>query len=152
MKVDPALAGFDLSVYQNQGEDIIKRLDNLIDNGKLGARPRGLRPLLLPPPISHDHGHLPGRPPSACSWPSPPCTSPARTLTFGHSIQGAVNFKSFGMVLIGGMTSATLFTLLAVPVFYHPHRRRQERLQQHPGERFHSIFQGGNRGMTTGVR
>ncbi len=39
-------------------------------------------------------------------------------LTFGHTIQGAVNFKSFGMVLIGGMTSATLFTLLAVPVFY----------------------------------
>jgi len=29
-----------------------------------------------------------------------------------------VNFKSFGLVLIGGMTSATLFTLLAVPVFY----------------------------------
>jgi HAE1 family hydrophobic/amphiphilic exporter-1 len=39
-------------------------------------------------------------------------------LTFGHTLQGAVNFKSFGMVLIGGMTSATLFTLLAVPVFY----------------------------------
>jgi len=39
-------------------------------------------------------------------------------LTFGHTIQGAVNFKSFGLVLIGGMTSATLFTLLAVPVFY----------------------------------
>ncbi len=39
-------------------------------------------------------------------------------LTFGYTIQGSVNFKSFGMVLIGGMTSATLFTLLAVPVFY----------------------------------
>ena len=39
-------------------------------------------------------------------------------LTFGHTIQGSVNFKSFGLVLIGGMSSATLFTLLAVPVFY----------------------------------
>ncbi len=39
-------------------------------------------------------------------------------LTFG-SAQGAdVNFKSFGLVLIGGMASATLFTLVVVPVFY----------------------------------
>jgi len=29
-----------------------------------------------------------------------------------------MSFKSFGFMLIGGMTSATLFTLLAVPVFY----------------------------------
>ena len=39
-------------------------------------------------------------------------------LTFGSSENMGVNFKSFGLVLIGGMTSATLFTLLAVPVFY----------------------------------
>jgi len=39
-------------------------------------------------------------------------------LTFGNAVEMGVNFKSFGLVLIGGMTSATLFTLLAVPVFY----------------------------------
>jgi len=39
-------------------------------------------------------------------------------LTFGSSEDMGVSFKSFGLVLIGGMASATLFTLLAVPVFY----------------------------------
>lgn len=39
-------------------------------------------------------------------------------LTFGTSMDMGVNFRSFGLVLIGGMTSATLFTLLAVPIFY----------------------------------
>lgn len=39
-------------------------------------------------------------------------------LTFGSTEGMGINFKSFGLVLIGGMTSATLFTLLAVPVFY----------------------------------
>ncbi len=39
-------------------------------------------------------------------------------LTFGSAVQMGVNFKSFGLVLIGGMASATLFTLLAIPVFY----------------------------------
>jgi HAE1 family hydrophobic/amphiphilic exporter-1 len=39
-------------------------------------------------------------------------------LTFGSSQEMGINFESFGLVLIGGMTSATLFTLLAVPVFY----------------------------------
>ena len=39
-------------------------------------------------------------------------------LTFGSSEEMGINFKSFGLVLIGGMTSATVFTLLAVPVFY----------------------------------
>ena len=39
-------------------------------------------------------------------------------LTFGSSEGMGFNFRGFGMVLIGGMTSATLFTLLAVPVFY----------------------------------
>ncbi len=39
-------------------------------------------------------------------------------LTFGATQEGDVNFKSFGLVLIGGMASATLFTLVVVPVFY----------------------------------
>jgi predicted RND superfamily exporter protein len=30
----------------------------------------------------------------------------------------SMSYQSFGFTLIGGMTSATLFTLLAVPVFY----------------------------------
>ncbi|MEM7231920.1 MAG: efflux RND transporter permease subunit [Planctomycetota bacterium] len=37
MKKDPKLAGFDLSVYDNKGEEIVERLDTLIDNGKIGA-------------------------------------------------------------------------------------------------------------------
>ncbi|MCF7765156.1 MAG: efflux RND transporter permease subunit [Verrucomicrobia bacterium] len=37
IKQDPALAGFDLSVYSDQGEEIVKRLDALIDNRKSGA-------------------------------------------------------------------------------------------------------------------
>ena len=39
-------------------------------------------------------------------------------LTFGSSEGMGMDFKSFGLVLIGGMTSATLFTILAIPVFY----------------------------------
>ena len=39
-------------------------------------------------------------------------------LTFGASEDMEFNFRSFGLVLIGGMSSATLFTLVAVPVFY----------------------------------
>jgi HAE1 family hydrophobic/amphiphilic exporter-1 len=39
-------------------------------------------------------------------------------LTFGSSEGMGINFQSFGLVLIGGMTSATLFTILAIPVFY----------------------------------
>ncbi len=39
-------------------------------------------------------------------------------LTFGSSEGMSINFQSFSLVLIGGMTSATLFTLLAVPVIY----------------------------------
>ena len=39
-------------------------------------------------------------------------------LTFGSSEGMGIDFKSFGLVLIGGMTSATLFTILAIPVFY----------------------------------
>lgn len=39
-------------------------------------------------------------------------------LTFGSSEDMGMNFSSFGMVLIGGMISATLFTLLTVPVFF----------------------------------
>ena len=39
-------------------------------------------------------------------------------LTLASSAEMGMSFKSFGYMLIGGMTSATLFTLLAVPVFY----------------------------------
>jgi hypothetical protein len=39
-------------------------------------------------------------------------------LTFGSSEGMGINFQSFGLVLIGGMTTATLFTILAIPVFY----------------------------------
>lgn len=39
-------------------------------------------------------------------------------LTFGDSEGMGASFKAFGLVLIGGMTSATLFTLVVVPVFY----------------------------------
>jgi len=38
-------------------------------------------------------------------------------LTFSDAEMGR-SFDSFGYMIIGGMTSATLFTLLAVPVFY----------------------------------
>ena len=39
-------------------------------------------------------------------------------LTLASSSELGMSFKSFGFMIIGGMTSATLFTLLAVPVFY----------------------------------
>ena len=39
-------------------------------------------------------------------------------LTFASGEGMGINFQSFGLVLIGGMTSATLFTILAIPVFY----------------------------------
>lgn len=39
-------------------------------------------------------------------------------LTFGDSEGMGASFKAFGLVLIGGMTSASLFTLVVVPVFY----------------------------------
>ena len=39
-------------------------------------------------------------------------------LTLASSSELGMSFKSFGYMIIGGMTSATLFTLLAVPVFY----------------------------------
>ena len=39
-------------------------------------------------------------------------------LTFNSSSEMSMSYQSFGFTLIGGMTSATLFTLLAVPVFY----------------------------------
>ena len=38
-------------------------------------------------------------------------------LTFSDAEMGR-SFESFGFMIIGGMTSSTLFTLLAVPVFY----------------------------------
>ena len=39
-------------------------------------------------------------------------------LTMASASEMGMSFKSFGYMLIGGMTSAMLFTLLAVPVFY----------------------------------
>lgn len=39
-------------------------------------------------------------------------------LTFGSSREMGASFRAFGLVLIGGMASATLFTLVVVPVFY----------------------------------
>jgi len=39
-------------------------------------------------------------------------------LTWASSNEMGMSFKSFGFMIIGGMTSSTLFTLLAVPVFY----------------------------------
>lgn len=39
-------------------------------------------------------------------------------LTFSGPTQMGISYKSFGLTLIGGMTTATLLTLLVVPVFY----------------------------------
>ena len=39
-------------------------------------------------------------------------------LTFASAETMGRSFESFGLMIIGGMASATLFTLLAVPVFY----------------------------------
>ena len=39
-------------------------------------------------------------------------------LTFASAEAMGRSFESFGFMIIGGMASATLFTLLAVPVFY----------------------------------
>jgi HAE1 family hydrophobic/amphiphilic exporter-1 len=39
-------------------------------------------------------------------------------LTFASASAMGRSFESFGFMIIGGMASATLFTLLAVPVFY----------------------------------
>ena len=37
MQANPKLEGFDMSIYDNQGEEILDRLNSLINNGKLGA-------------------------------------------------------------------------------------------------------------------
>ena len=37
IRAHPKLEGFDLSIYENQGEEIMERLSHLIGNGKLGA-------------------------------------------------------------------------------------------------------------------
>jgi HAE1 family hydrophobic/amphiphilic exporter-1 len=39
-------------------------------------------------------------------------------LTLSQSSEMGMSYKSFGLTLIGGMTSGTLLTLLVVPVFY----------------------------------
>jgi HAE1 family hydrophobic/amphiphilic exporter-1 len=39
-------------------------------------------------------------------------------LTFSAPNRLGISYKSFGLTLIGGMTTATILTLLVVPVFY----------------------------------
>jgi HAE1 family hydrophobic/amphiphilic exporter-1 len=39
-------------------------------------------------------------------------------LTFAPPSRLGISYKSFGLTLIGGMTTATIFTLLVVPIFY----------------------------------
>ena len=39
-------------------------------------------------------------------------------LTFAPPSRLGISYKSFGFTLIGGMTTATIFTLLVVPIFY----------------------------------
>jgi HAE1 family hydrophobic/amphiphilic exporter-1 len=39
-------------------------------------------------------------------------------LTVGGATSIGLSYTSFGLTLIGGMTTATLLTLLVVPVFY----------------------------------
>jgi HAE1 family hydrophobic/amphiphilic exporter-1 len=39
-------------------------------------------------------------------------------LTFSAPSRLGISYKSFGLTLIGGMTTATILTLLVVPVFY----------------------------------
>jgi HAE1 family hydrophobic/amphiphilic exporter-1 len=39
-------------------------------------------------------------------------------LTLGGASSIGLSYKSFGLTLIGGLTSATLLTLLVVPIFY----------------------------------
>lgn len=39
-------------------------------------------------------------------------------LTFARPNDMGLSYKSFGLTLIGGMTTATLLTMLVVPVFY----------------------------------
>ena len=39
-------------------------------------------------------------------------------LTFSEPSRLGISYKSFGLTLIGGMTTATLLTLLVVPIFY----------------------------------
>jgi HAE1 family hydrophobic/amphiphilic exporter-1 len=39
-------------------------------------------------------------------------------LTFAPPSRLGISYKSFGLTLIGGMTTATILTLLVVPIFY----------------------------------
>jgi hydrophobic/amphiphilic exporter-1 (mainly G- bacteria), HAE1 family len=39
-------------------------------------------------------------------------------LTFGGASSIGLSYTSFGLTLIGGLTTATLLTLLVVPIFY----------------------------------
>jgi len=51
-------------------------------------------------------------------------------LTFSKPTEMGLSYKSFGLTLIGGMTTATVLTLLVVPVFYTFFDDLRERIMQ----------------------
>ena len=51
-------------------------------------------------------------------------------LTFSEPSELGLSYKSFGLTLIGGMTTATILTLLVVPVFYTFFDDLRERVMQ----------------------
>jgi HAE1 family hydrophobic/amphiphilic exporter-1 len=51
-------------------------------------------------------------------------------LTFSEPTEMGLSYKSFGLTLIGGMTTATILTLLVVPVFYTFFDDLRERIMQ----------------------
>ena len=51
-------------------------------------------------------------------------------LTFSEPTEMGLSYKSFGLTLIGGMTTATILTLLVVPVFYTFFDDLRERILQ----------------------
>ena len=51
-------------------------------------------------------------------------------LTFSEPTELGLSYKSFGLTLIGGMTTATILTLLVVPVFYTFFDDLRERVMQ----------------------
>ncbi|MDG1892591.1 MAG: efflux RND transporter permease subunit [Verrucomicrobiota bacterium] len=60
-------------------------------------------------------------------------------LTFSQPTELGLSYKSFGLTLIGGMTTATILTLLVVPVFYTFFDDLRERVMQ------------GTRSLTAGI-
>jgi len=51
-------------------------------------------------------------------------------LTFSKPTEMGLSYKSFGLTLIGGMTTATILTLLVIPVFYTFFDDLRERIMQ----------------------